>query len=149
MIAILLIALFAGGGAVFNEHLLKSYLKIPRPNITWLASDLGNQALGMSTEEFYIIGDKQDRRKPLASAINQAPISLSSAIKPHWIEETGYSFPSGHAFSALFFTTFLPPASLGTCRVLLQTRTQSTCTNRYSNGKHRRPYRGSYHVDFI
>ena len=34
------------------------------------------------------------------------PVELSSLIENHWIEETGYSFPSGHSFSAMFLATF-------------------------------------------
>ena len=30
----------------------------------------------------------------------------SSQCRHSWIEETGYSFPSGHSFSAMFFATF-------------------------------------------
>ena len=34
------------------------------------------------------------------------PVAPSSSIEAHWIEETGYSVPSGHSFSAMFFATF-------------------------------------------
>lgn len=97
-----------GGGAAVNEHVVKGEFKVPRPNIVWLAGDNGAGPLGMTANDFYQTGDKQSRREPLLSVLNQqpAPVLLSESIKTHWVEETGYSFPSGHAFSAMFFASF-------------------------------------------
>ncbi|MFW5425861.1 MAG: phosphatase PAP2 family protein [Methylophagaceae bacterium] len=102
-IIVVITAIFAGGGAAFNEHIIKAELKLPRPNIVWLAD---SDSLNMSDEAFYAIGDKEARRVPLTRALSSEPIALSPRIKAHWIEETGYSFPSGHAFSAMFIATF-------------------------------------------
>lgn len=100
--------LLAGGGAAINEHVIKAELKIPRPNIVWLGQGNGLEWPGMTAEDFYETGDKEARRAPLLRALNQkpVPVALSERIKSHWLEETGYSFPSGHAFSAMFFSSF-------------------------------------------
>jgi len=106
---VVLIAVFcAGGGAALNENIVKAQLKIPRPNIIWLAGDNGSGPLGMTPDDFYASGDKEARRKPLAKVLRSVPVpvALSSSIEAHWIEETGYSLPSGHSFSAMFFATF-------------------------------------------
>ena len=107
-VVVLIAAICAGGGAAFNENIVKAQLKIPRPNIIWLAGDNGSGPLGMTPEDFYESGDKEARRKPLAKVLSRipSPVPLSSSIEALWIEETGYSFPSGHAFSAMFFATF-------------------------------------------
>lgn len=108
-IILLVISLFVGGGAAINEHIVKAHLKIPRPNILWLAGEHGEGALGRTAKEFYEIGDKSARRIPLEYVLRQQshkPLPMSSAIEAHWIEETGYSFPSGHSFSAMFLATF-------------------------------------------
>ncbi len=105
-IIILIIAICAGGGALFNEHFIKAQLKVPRPNIVWLAGENGSGPLGMTAKDFYATGNKEARRVPLEKAISKNPVPLSPAIKAHWIEETGYAFPSGHSFSAMFFATF-------------------------------------------
>ena len=34
------------------------------------------------------------------------PVELAPAVRRHWIQETGYSFPSGHSFAAVLFATF-------------------------------------------
>ena len=101
--------LCAWGGAALNEYILKTELKIPRPNIIWLAGENGSGPLGMSPEEFYEIGDKETRGKALAKVLSGVPepVPLSPAIEAHWIQETGYSLPSGHAFSVMFFASFL------------------------------------------
>ena len=99
---------WVGGGAAVNEHVLKEKLKVARPNIVWLAGDNGSGPLGMTPEGFYRVGDKEARRVVLARVLRRepAPIRLSASIEAHWIEETGYSFPSGHAFTALFVATY-------------------------------------------
>ena len=43
-ILVLTVAIFVGGGAAINEHIIKPELKLPRPNIEWLA---GEQGLGL------------------------------------------------------------------------------------------------------
>lgn len=97
---------FAGGGSSVNEHVLKAELKVPRPNVVWLAGNNGSGPLGMTPSEFYQSGDKTARRKPMMAALAQKPVLISPAIEAHWIDETGYSFPSGHAYSAMFVATF-------------------------------------------
>lgn len=107
--AIVLIAIVCGtGGATLNEHYIKTHLKIPRPNIISLAGDNGSGPLGMTAKEFYESGDREGRRALLSKILTNAPkpVSLSSSIEAHWIEEVGYSFPSGHSYSAMFFATF-------------------------------------------
>ena len=42
----------AGGGAALNEHVVKPIFKVPRPNIVYLASEDGAEALGMSAAQF-------------------------------------------------------------------------------------------------
>jgi phosphatidylglycerophosphatase B len=108
-VVVLIAAICAGGGAALNEHIVKAQLKIPRPNIIWLAGENGTGPLGMTPDAFYAIGNKAARRKPLRNVLTKVPgpVRLSAAIEAHWIEETGYSFPSGHAFTAMFFATFL------------------------------------------
>jgi membrane-associated phospholipid phosphatase len=107
-IVVLIAAICGGGGAALNEYILKEQLKIPRPNIIWLAGENGSGPLGMTPEDFYESGNKEARRKPLAKALSKLPrpAPLSSSIEAYWIDETGYSFPSAHAFSVMFFATF-------------------------------------------
>lgn len=98
----------AGGGAALNEHVIKNRFAVPRPNIEWLATANAGETLQMSAVEFYALGSKEDRREYLTTVLDDqhVPLGLSEKVVDHWLTETGYSFPSGHAFSALFFLTF-------------------------------------------
>ena len=107
-VILLIVLICTGGGALINEHVLKVQLKIPRPNIIWLAGEDGDGPLKMSPGEFYASGEKKFRSEMLTEVLRQEPppVELSSLVENHWIEETGYSFPSGHSFSAMFLATF-------------------------------------------
>lgn len=108
MLVVFVILIFAGLGSYLNEHVIKAALKIPRPNIEWLASADGEQALGMQVDAFYESGDKAARREPLRVAlhVSPAPVALAPEVLEHWVHETGYSFPSGHSYAAMFIATF-------------------------------------------
>ena len=108
VIVILIATIFAGGGAALNEHGLKAQLKIPRPNLTWLSGENGSGPLGMTANDFYQTGDKQARSGLLQTVLSHVPVPvpLSAPVEAHWVEETGYSLPSGHSFAAMFFATF-------------------------------------------
>ena len=108
VVVVLIAAIFAGGGAALNEHIVKTGLKVPRPNIVQLAGYDGSGPLGMSAEQFYASGDKKTRSQLLSKVLNTPPrpVLLSPSIEAHWVEETGFSLPSGHAFAAIFVATF-------------------------------------------
>lgn len=96
---------FAGGGALVNENFVKEHLKTPRPNIEWLTTSAGGSALEYPASLFYEAGDKLARKQKLQEALKLAPAELGQKIKAHWLDETGYSFPSGHSYSAFLLTT--------------------------------------------
>lgn len=61
----------------------------------------------MPAREFYAL-DQNTRKKHLRTILETEPpvLPLHRLIREHWITATGYSFPSGHAFTAMFFATF-------------------------------------------
>jgi phosphatidylglycerophosphatase B len=98
-IAVILITLF-------NEHVVKPVMAVPRPNIVELAD---NGALGAEfpdADTFYEVGDKEARRSVLAALLPtiDSP-ELSDSVRGHWAHETGYSFPSGHSIAAATLAT--------------------------------------------
>jgi phosphatidylglycerophosphatase B len=101
------VIILVGGGAAINEYVIKPMFENPRPNIVYLAGADGAGSLGMPVSEFYAL-DKEERRKHLRAVLEAEPppVSLHRLIREHWIESIGYSFPSGHALSAMFFATF-------------------------------------------
>ena len=99
--------LLAGGGAALNENVIKHALKLPRPNFVYLAGDGGSGPLQMPVHEFYALEEKA-RRAHLRTVLEASPppVALRGPIREHWITTIGYSFPSGHSFTAMFFATF-------------------------------------------
>jgi len=107
VIAVVSIVALAGV-AQLNEHVVKPALATSRPNLDQLA-EAG--ALGPEIEtgaDFYALGDKQDRRDALAPLLDTVDEpALSPRVRAHWVHETGYTFPSGHATSSMTFATVL------------------------------------------
>lgn len=98
--------LFLGGGAELNEHVVKPYFASPRPDIVEMA-DRG--VLPISPQRFYEIGGKGDRRRYLSGVLDdgrRVELRLSPSVRAHWLEETGYSFPSGHSTASMLVATF-------------------------------------------
>lgn len=103
MLAVLLV--FLGAGALVNEHLVKPALESPRPNIVALAEE---RVLPLSAEAFYRLPTKEERGRFLRGALEAARgnLVLGADVREHWIEETGFSFPSGHSTAAMLVATF-------------------------------------------
>ena len=107
-LVLIIVTICAAGGAALNEHGVKPALKVPRPNIVYLAGANGTGPLGMSPQAFYDKNSKEARRERMRKTLKaeSLPVELGPEVREHWIEETGYSLPSGHSFSSMFFATF-------------------------------------------
>ncbi len=92
--------LLIGVGAWLNEHVLKPELARPRPDVVYLASAASGPVLADGAAAFYALGDKSVRGGYLRQRLEQVQIPGDSRLRDHWIAETGFSFPSGHAFAA-------------------------------------------------
>ena len=110
LVIFLSLAALFGGAAYLNEFVVKPRFAVPRPNIVELATlPPDTPVLKMTAKEFYAMPDKAARSEYLKEVLTQtgAP-PMHDVIRRHWIKETGYSFPSGHSFSAMLLaTTFL------------------------------------------
>jgi membrane-associated phospholipid phosphatase len=105
VIALTLLAML-GGGAFLNEHFVKPRFAVSRPNILELSQTPAEAPiLGLSVHDFYALPDKAARSEHLKKVLTPA-VALDDLVRGHWIAETGYSFPSGHSFSAMMFATF-------------------------------------------
>lgn len=96
------------GNAMLNEHVVKPALAAPRPNIVALV-EAGELGAAIDTPaDFYALGDKQARRDFLAGELDDLRTpALSEPVRVHWIHETGYSMPSGHATAAVTFAAMM------------------------------------------
>lgn len=107
---VMLVALV--GNALLNEHVVKPFFEVPRPNIVAMTEAGSLGAEFPDADSFYASGDKEARREILRDLLPavQEP-ALSNLVRAHWIHETGYSFPSGHTTAAMTFMTLM--AALG------------------------------------
>jgi phosphatidylglycerophosphatase B len=94
------------GHALLNERVTKPTFAVPRPNIVALTEA---HALGLKIREpadFYAIGDKAARSEFLRGRLAKLDEpALSQRVHDHWLDETGYSFPSGHATASMTFAS--------------------------------------------
>lgn len=101
------LAALLGVGAYVNEHFVKPVFMVHRPNIIELSTATGgSSALQLSAGEFYAIPTKVERSAHLKTVLkSESGPKMHENVRSHWILETGFSFPSGHSFSAMFFAT--------------------------------------------
>lgn len=96
--------------SLLNEHVVKPGFHVFRPNILQLASAPPDRpALKMTAADFYELPDKNARSHYLARVLNADDYNgpkLPPLVKQHWINETGYSFPSGHTTAAMALAGF-------------------------------------------
>lgn len=99
--SLLPILLVIGIAAWMNEHVLKPAVAEPRPSIEYLADRANGAVLEQGARAFYELSDKATRSAHLARRLNGSMgLQMPPLLREHWIEETGYSFPSGHAIAA-------------------------------------------------
>jgi phosphatidylglycerophosphatase B len=104
--SVITLALFFGALALLNERYTKPLLKLQRPSHVYMLSKTGLQN---SIDSLYAL-DKPARRDFFAHLIRSNPgsfLQIDEDIQEHWIEEAGFSFPSGHSFNAFLFAMIL------------------------------------------
>lgn len=100
-------ALVLGGIAFTNENALKPLLRKPRPSHQFLLQSGGSET---SLLPEYYQNEVVERRAYLRQFIQQNPgkvKAISPQVLNHWVEEAGYSFPSGHSQNAFLLATIL------------------------------------------
>jgi phosphatidylglycerophosphatase B len=83
--------------AYINEHITKTILKFPRPSHLYIV-----KAANSNIDSLYSLKG-EPREACLRQMIENTPAlyeTLDRKVQKHWVEESGYSFPSGHSFNA-------------------------------------------------
>ena len=102
----LAIGLLLSGIAYLNEHVTKVALGIPRPSHLYIAE---HSIPVIKIDSIYKVGE-QERHKLLMNLIQSDTLifnKMDIKVLDHWVEEAGYSFPSGHSFNAFLLATIL------------------------------------------
>lgn len=100
--------LVLGGIAYINEYGLKPYLRRPRPSHQFLLQSPGQQDTTLLPR--YYQNKVEQRRVFLKKFIQQNPDkvkAISPRVLNHWVQEAGYSFPSGHSQNVFLLATIL------------------------------------------
>jgi len=85
--------------AYLNEHLIKTTVRIVRPSHTFMVQ---NTKFNSKLDSIYNLTDN-NKRAFFKNVITSDTITfkaIDERILNHWVEEMGYSFPSGHSFNA-------------------------------------------------
>lgn len=123
------ILVLLSGGSAFNEYVIKPAFGIPRPQIIALARASADSTqehflLGITEDSLYIMAprDRRDYLRKISGFDSLGTslyeycfeqydaypeLHLRKDVCGHWASTSqGFSFPSGHAYSAMFLATF-------------------------------------------
>jgi phosphatidylglycerophosphatase B len=92
--------------ALLNEFVIKGMAKIARPSHLYVYKHALHE---IDLKQFYELNVKQ-RQIELKKMIDSSAFlkqNVDHKVLAHWIEEAGYSFPSGHSFNAFLLATVL------------------------------------------
>ena len=104
--SVVAVSLFIGLLAFLNEHLTKPMLKEVRPSHQYILNQL---QLNHQLDSVYQLS-KTDRQQYFELLINnnlQLFNHIDVKVRAHWIDEAGFSFPSGHSFNAYLLATIM------------------------------------------
>lgn len=100
------VSLFIGALAFVNEYLTKPLSKEVRPSHYYITKKLG---VSHQLDSVYLL-TKTQRKHYFDQLIQNNETYFSNIdikVLHHWIEEAGYSFPSGHSFNAYLLATIM------------------------------------------
>jgi phosphatidylglycerophosphatase B len=92
--------------ALINEHVTKPALQVSRPSHQYIIAQSKSK---VKLDSLYMLSTA-DRRAFFKQLIDADTVSYKNSderILNHWLEEAGYSFPSGHSFNAFLLAGLL------------------------------------------
>jgi len=103
MIAVSVLVLY--GGKLLNDHVVKPAIGVARPDIEQMAE---LDVLGMDVDRFYELSKeaRSDHLDAIKSSTGFGEIVMRPEVRDHWVKETAFSRPSGHALASMTFATF-------------------------------------------
>lgn len=85
-----------------NESVTKPILKLQRPSHVYMLKQVNE----LDKIDYLYTLSKKERGAVFAEILKEDPskfADIDKKIQNHWIEEAGFSFPSGHTFNAFLF----------------------------------------------
>lgn len=104
--SVISLLIFFGLLAFVNERFTKPLLKSQRPSHVYMLNQTGKIE---DIDSLYQLGKKQ-REQFFEGLIKNNPLQFKEIdieVQQHWVEEAGFSFPSGHTFNAFLFAMII------------------------------------------
>jgi phosphatidylglycerophosphatase B len=104
--AIAALFIFLGVFAWINEHVTKKAARIARPSHMYI---FDHAQTNLKVDSLYLL-EEEKRHEVLREMVNENENEFSAfdrKVIEHWIEEAGYSFPSGHSFNAFLLANIM------------------------------------------
>lgn len=92
--------------AFLNEHVVKPAAGFGRPSHTYIINQTNSN---VSLDSLYLLTD-HDRKAYFRNILDSDTVhfrEIDRRILDHWVDEAGYSFPSGHSFNAFLLASIL------------------------------------------
>ncbi|MGC3943007.1 MAG: phosphatase PAP2 family protein [Chryseolinea sp.] len=92
--------------AKLNESYIKSTFAVSRPSHRFILRESGSKA---NLDSIYLLV-VPERQKFFRSVVDMDTVhfhSIDKVVLSHWIDEAGYSMPSGHTFNAFLLASML------------------------------------------
>lgn len=92
--------------AFLNEHLVKPAAGLARPSHAYIIKQTNSTA---NLDSLYTLTE-HSRRAFFKNILDTDTVNfkgIDARILDHWVEESGYSFPSGHSFNAFLLASIL------------------------------------------
>jgi len=116
--------------AFLNEHVVKPAAGFVRPSHTYIINQTNSN---VSLDSLYLLTNL-DRKAYFRNILDSDTVhfrKIDGRILDHWVDEAGYSFPSGHSFNA-----FLLASILAFSMYHSNHRKLNTCTSFLLYGQH-------------
>lgn len=92
--------------AYTNEHLTKKLLHVTRPSHTYILEHAEHSFPIDSLYQLPVEARKEALEKLIKSNV-YFNTHINEKVLSHWVDEAGYSFPSGHTFNAFLLASIL------------------------------------------
>jgi phosphatidylglycerophosphatase B len=92
--------------AYLNEHLIKPSIRVSRPSHTYI---IKQSKAKVKLDSIYMLAEipRKTFFHDLVASDTVNFKDIDQRILDHWVEEAGYSFPSGHSFNAFLLAGIL------------------------------------------
>lgn len=103
---LLLLSVILGAFAKLNEQYLKSTFAVSRPSHRFILKEARSTA-NLDSVYLLVVPERRQFFKKVVDSDTLRFKNIDSRVLAHWIDEAGYSMPSGHTFNAFLLGTML------------------------------------------